>query len=242
MPGKVSKSKELVPTLASALDQSSPMPNLPQMVERISATVAKSKDIGTALEVVTRLGDFGKISGVGQASALWHTRAKFHQFGEKDNEDANADTEQQQFEQLVFAATGYAPDTVRRYLMAWDFMDEAKQKVDDKTWELFLNRHIQDLIALGQARKEHGPFKAAELKKMSKTPDIAQLRKSIRQATGKEDAHPPITKVSADGTLTVWQDDQSQIIGALVMPEHGDNSIGAKAVARLIKRGKIVEE
>lgn len=232
MPGKVSK--ELIPAPATALDQAAPMPSLPKMVDAIKASINKSKDLGAALSMVTRLGDFGKISGVGQAAALHATRAKFRVDG--------SDTDEQ-FKQVVFSAIGYAPDTVRRYLLAWDFMEAAHPKLDDKTWEILLNRHVGDLIALGQAYKEHGPFKVADLKKLAKATDSAELRKGLRKTKGEDEAeHPLMIQLSVDGTLTAYQNEEVQIIGALVKPEAGDEGIGAKAIARLIKRGKIMEQ
>lgn len=240
------KNSALIPSPKSALDQAAPLPNLPRMIDGLIASINKSKDVLTDFNLVTRLGDFGKISGVGQAAALWTIREKVRAEAKKEADraqmDIQAETADMQFEQIAFTSVGYAPDTVRRYLLAWDFMNEARPKLDDKTWELLLNRHVQDLIALGQARKEHGPFKVSDLKKLAKAPDLMELRKAVKKANGLAEAKAQaIIRIHPDGTLVAWEGAQSQIIGALYVPEAADQGLGVRARARLIKRARIQE-
>lgn len=239
------KSSALIPSPKSALDQAAPLPNLPKMIDGLIASINKSKDVLTDFNFVTRLGDFGKISGVGQAAALWTIREKVRAEAKREADRAQMDippeSADQQFEQIAFTTVGYAPDTVRRYLLAWDFMAEARPKLDDKTWELLLNRHVQDLIALGQARKEHGPFKVADLKKLAKAPDLAELRKEVKKANGvQEQAHPLTYWVQPDGTLEAWEGEQYVVLG-MILPDDPKNIFASRARARLLKRGKVQE-
>ena len=243
-PKAVPARQELIPMPGGGLDQVAPIKDAAKVISMIQAQVNNQIDEGhtdKAFEYIQYLNGVGRISGTGQAAALWSIKDRW-QPAEKGAPDLTND----EFAEVVFTKVGYAQDTVKRYLTAWDFMNEAYGRVKPETWERLVNRNVSDLIALGQYVKEHGKLSVAELNKLSMAPDLSTLRTSLRQAAGKDEEKNPLDiRWMPDGTLEAWQDEDMQIIGYLARPGDeaikGKDSVGLRALARIIKWAGIRE-
>lgn len=252
MPGKskpkvkaVVERQELIPMPNGGLDQVGVIKDAAKVIANIQAQVGNQIDEGhtdRAFEYLRYLNGVGRISGTGQAAALWKIKERWKPNG-RDGV-ADPDITNDEFAELVWTKVGYAQDTVKRYITAWDFMNEAYGRVKLETWDRLVNRNITDLIAIGQYVKEHGKLSVAEINKLSLTPDLATLRDGLRKQAGDEkEKHPLGIRWMPDGSLEAWSNDEVQIIGMLIRPEAGKpQSVGSKALARLVRRGGIHDQ
>lgn len=235
--------QELIPMPGSGLDQVGRVQNAPKIIAGIQAQIHNQMDEGQldrAFEYLQYLNGVGRISGTGQAAALWAIKDCWIP-AEKDAPNLTND----EFAELVFTKVGYAVDTVKRYLTAWDFMNEAYGRCKPETWERLVNRNVSDLIALGQYVKEHGKLTVAVMNKLSLSPDLSTLRTDLRKAAGKEDEQHPIgIRWMPDGTLEAWADDDVQVVGYLARPngQEKKDSVGMKALARIIRKAGIKDQ
>lgn len=238
---KVVNRQELIPMPGSGLDQVVPIKDAAKLLTTLQTHIVNQMDDGKVdapFEYLQYLNNVGRISGTFQAAVLWTVKDHWKPKHKDDPEVTN-----DEFAELVFAKVGYAQDTVKRYLTAWDFMNEAYGRVKPETWERLVNRHITDLIALGQYVKEHGKLSVAELNKLSLTPDLATLRVGLRKQAGEADEkNPSGVRWMPDGTLEAWANDEVQVIGMLIRPEPGKPSVGSKALARLIRKAGIHDQ
>lgn len=237
---KVAPRQELIPMPGSGLDQVGKVQNAPKIIASIQDQVRFQIDEGrpeAAFEYLTYLNGVGRLSGTGQAAALWAIKDRW-----KAPANQGSDLTNDEFAELVFNKVGYAQDTVKRYLTAWDFMNEAYGRVKPETWERLTNRNVIDLIAIGQYVNEHGKLSVAEINKLSLTPDLSTLRTNLRKAAGQEEEKNPLgIRWTADGSLEAWQNDEVQVIGYLARPngEEKKSSVGMKALARIIRKAGI---
>lgn len=250
MPRKSRKvsDKELIPVPHDALDQAAPMADLKTIVERVQGAIEYAlahDNSNAAWNMLRRMQDFGKVSGVGQAAAMWQLRKDIEKVDESDREYGTEEERDQAFYEIMFTKTGYTPETVRRYVLAWDFMASIRPRVADSVWESYLNRNIIDLIALGQSVREHGSMQKRTLEKLARTADNGSLRAELRKTWGEEaESNAMNWRLSPDGTLEVFQGDSAAYIGFL--PPSGavgdvDHELHRKARARLIHKLGIKE-
>lgn len=210
------------------------MPRLPTLLNGIQNKIRRAANPQEIYDTLTQLQEFGKVSGIGQAAALYSAK------GILAGQAPTSEEGEAYFEELIFANVGYAPETIRRYLLAWEFMEDIEPRINEGLWELYLNRPVSDLIALGQTTKEHGPLSHQALQEIAKSEDTVSLRKRIRKAIGeKESENNALTyRLQPDGTLEAWQYDKMEILG-FINPEPGP--IRDKARARLIRRNQFRE-
>jgi len=143
------------------------------------------------------------------------------------------------FAESVFVVPGYDVETCKRYAKVGRFLADVPRK---PLKESFLERPISDLVAIAQARDEHGDFSLAQLQTLAGSSDNADLRKKLKQVTQrKERANGTLEIVlDSEGTLTAWQGGQGMAFGYLT-PDLAANSLGQRARARLVKRARIQE-
>jgi hypothetical protein len=211
------------------------------MIERIEQNVMLAvvkNDSRLVFDLLGRLNEFGKVSALGHAATFWTARENWGKivgqlFKDVDQRDEN-------FYGVMFHKGGYTLDTIRRYCLAWHFLMLLRnQRVKAKLWESFANRSIQELITLGQNVKEYGAFTGEQLEALALEPDLSSLRKTIRKLRGQqEQANGALTLVKReDGTIEVWEGDNSSILGHL----QARDALGERGLARILKRSRIEE-
>lgn len=236
------KSKASPLTITSGLDQANRLPYLADSLKRIVSETNQAIDSGETSRVFGMLGrlyEFGKISAIGQAAVLWLMRQHWPKI--VGTRFISAEELEADYYNRIFSETGYMPETIRRYLLAWNFLDMLRQQgVSDKVWEEFAQRGIGELIALGQNVNEKGPFGKSALDALSSQPDLNSLRKTIRQLRGEENHQKPIeeTILRSDGSLEVWCGDEVEVLGYIRL-ELGP--LGERAKARIIRKANIQE-
>lgn len=215
----------------TGLDQPVRRPFASKVLDEVAQTIRYAKrenSLDLALSFAEKLDGALNLSGKGLAWALYQIQKEF--FPE----------DQEGFLETIFSRLGKAPDTIKRYLKAGDTIAYLNAECSADVRNLWLDRPVQDLIALAQARAEHGNFTARQIATLAKATDNSDLRKNIRALTGKEETESTaiMLELRKDGTLVAYQADKRVEIGYL----GSKDPIGKRAIARIIGRSHIKDK
>lgn len=224
-------------TPSSGLDQPLRVADIKTLLDEIDTTVAYAadhQDSQMAFDLVERFAKMNQMVGLGLAKILWLMQARWQVFG------AGLDS----FEDEIYRRVGKAPDTVRRYIGAWELMADLNEYVAGDIQETLMARPIADLIAIAQTSREHGRLSVDKIRKLAQAEDSAAVRKLLRKYTGREDSEPMTIELEADGTLKAWQGESDPVVVGYLRCKPNDlkDELRAKAVARIKRRLGLLEE
>lgn len=221
--------------IETGLDQPNRQPDADKILGEVQSTVRYAKrenSLELALAFAGRIDKAINLGGKALGYALYCIQKEF--FPEEGGKLS------EEFVETMLAKTGKAPDTIRKYHRVGETLEYMRTQLAPEVRQQWLDRPIQDLIALGQARREHGDFTLREISKLAKAPDNSSLRKSLRELSGKDEGESTVllVKVRRDGTLVAYQGDDQEEIGQLY-DKCGE--LGQKAIARIMRRSSIQE-
>lgn len=217
----------------------------------IDAVLEEAKARKTDIDVHHLLSNFataGQVIGVSLAKLLYGALQIWPEITGAEYKDMN--DRRMHFTQTMFSKYGYSKTRVERYLLAWEFMERHKKKMDAKTQERFLSRPIKDLIALGQNCREGGDFNGNQLRTLAAAEDNTTLRQKIAKIRTGDELNSEVMgfRRNEDGTLEAWEGNRVATLGYLsrneagAYPDQGTNDLHDRALARLLRRGQIKEE
>lgn len=218
--------------IETGLDQGSRRPDAKLVLNEVESIVLYAKKEGSpdlAVSFLARIDNAINLGGKALGYALFLTQKEFFP----------NDTEA--FFETVFAKVGKAPDTVRKYLRVGEAIQHLIDNTAPDVQQKWLDRPVQDLIALGQALAEHGEFSLRQLKKLSDTADNATLRQEIQKIVrgdDGEDSNVIMLTIGADGVVVAHQGEEYEEIGHL----EADGELGKKALARIKRRAGLKDK
>lgn len=219
---------DIVP-IESGLDQPLKLPNLSNIIKRVDEIVDAailSKNPETALDVISRLVQVNRLSGLGLARVLWQFSRRWSELGMGDA-----------FVDVVFESTGLPSETVRRYVQGWDSIEN--MDVDEETRSNLLDHGIKAIIAIAQKEARSGKrFTRRQLKRISKSEDLSSLRRTMNDILGIAASSQDVLllHLRRDGSLEAWSGNKKVSVGYLMYSEEDlEDPIRKRAVTRLIE-------
>jgi len=232
----VSGNKLSVP-LSTGLDQPTRLPQLSKVlaaVERNVNEAARKHNPKLAMELLDHLNGIGRVSAIATAKTLWMMRDQWELIC-PDAED---------FEYFLFHKQGLAPDTVRRYIDAWDTIYTA-ETTSQNQFDALAQRPIADLIAISQYRNAHGSLSRDQVGELAAATDSSTVRKLLRKFKGLEEQNNHIQIVlEDDGSLVAWQNNKREELGYLRLDTDHDPApaLRQQAIEQLVRKARIREE
>ena len=218
--------------LEGGLSQPVALPNLEEVLARADIVVEEGVRSGTpdiALNQVLQLIQINRLSGLALAKLLWRLSKRW---GEFRMEAA--------FKDEVFRVAGIPVDTTRRYVAAWESIEQLP--VDSQVRNLLLERGIKDMVAIAQAEAALGKrFNQAQLLRLAKTTDHSELRETLNELKDKKPSKNQLyVRLRRDGELEAWKSGKRERIGVLFVEKVAE--LGAAAIHHLIEAAGILEE
>ena len=226
---------DIIP-IESGLDQPLKLPNLSIVLKRVDEIVdaaVLSKNPETAIDVISRLVQVNKLSGLGLARVLWQLSRRWSELGMGDA-----------FVDVVFERAGLSPDTIRRYIQGWDSIEN--MDVDDETRSNLLDHGIKAIIAIAQKESRSGRrFTRHQLKRISKSEDLSSLRRTMDDILGIATSNQDnlLLHLKRDGSLEAWKGNRKVSVGYLMYGKDDmEDLIRKQAINRLIESVGIIVE
>lgn len=212
-----------------------------QLIDNILAEAKRRGDDRDVNNLLENFATASQVIGVSLAKLLYGALQIWPEITGAEYKDLN--DRRMHFVQTMYSKYGYSKNRVERYLLAWEFIERHRKRLDAKTEAHFLERPIKDLIALGQNCRENGDFTSVQLKTLAATEDNAALRKKIAKIRTGDEKNSTVMSydIADDGTLTVWEGGATSIIGFVAINPDYDPDLGARAIARLKRRLQISE-
>lgn len=228
---KTKQSLSLALPIGGKLDQPTRAPELPKILDAVELVVKEAETKNKpeiAFQLVAQLDNIGALSGKAQAYTLFLMWRNLY----AEDDDA--------FAEQMLHKTGKAADTLKKYLRAGEAIAYLRDNVPADIREKMLDRPVGDLIAVGQAMREHGAFSPQQLQAIARQPDNATLRQEISRAVGKPAQNSNILtiRVRRDGTLIAYQGENYEEIGVL----KANTEVGLRAIARILSRSGITDD
>ena len=229
--------KSLALPLSTGLDQPTRLPQLSKVLDAVERNVNEAAKRGNpklALTMLDHLNGIGRVSAIATAKTLWMMRDQWEEIC-PDADD---------FEYFLFHKQGSAPDTVRRYIDAWDTLITL-ETTSSNQFEALTQRPISDLIAISQYRNGHGSLSRSQVGELAAATDSSSVRKLLREFRGESDKNNHIEYVlEKDGSLIAWRDNERENLGFLRVESSEDppTELRQQALERLIRKSRIREE
>lgn len=198
-------SKKMI--IPGAMDQVVPFKDLKGFLKKVDQHIASASNV-KVMQFIGNLSETETLAGIGLARALFLAKRRW---AELKMEKAFYDD--------VFAYTGKAIDTVDKYIMAWERLENSGLDEEDRT--KLAGRGIKALIRTTQIGSKKGGLTTEEWKDLADAPDKKEFVKRlehIRKPKETPTVSMPSVSLSRDGILAVWHNGHGVNLGALFNP------------------------
>ena len=203
-------------------------------VDDVMHSAVMTGDLTGLLEFGRTIKRGQQIQGLAAAKLLYMMKDRWHLFqaaGVDDN-----------FEDVVFAEIGYTPQTTSKYVRAWESLFENSQ-IPDETKMRLMGKPIKWLLRLPAAIADLDDEDKMDdfISKVANAASLGEIQNLVRGVRGVQTSAKNriiIRWDKRDGRLTAIQGDGTiATIGYM----NAIDSVGIKAVRRIIDRAGIVE-
>lgn len=145
------------------------------------------------------------------------------------------------FSDVAMQHWGLQKVTITRYVRAWAMF--ANQDVPAELASSLLERPMKDLVAISTASASGYDIKPEQWQELADAPDNTTVLETLREVKGVPPrSNSMVIRMSRDGSLKAYSDNQSYFIGYLETEAAKDEPMIEKAINRIVNGAGILQE
>lgn len=206
-----------------------------KFLDSVSDVVSAAMQAGDLTEIFTfglGLRNYVRIGGLAMAKLLGSVHHEWDTFQAAGIEDT--------FEDSMQEGLGLSVSTIRKYVRMWQNVFE-NDDVPTNVKQALLYKPMKGLLLLTAAAKDEDfPWD-----QIVSAGTVEEIRDVVREFRGDATSSVSALTLQLDirtGSLTAWQNGESEVIGTLNMQRAEENGLAAAAVQRLIDSARIREK